>query len=477
MKELGRSVGLLGAQRAAVLLLGAVRTKIVATVLGPAGLGLLSQASSLVELLRQVANVGTGRGFLRLVAEQGASGDTARLERLILTAGTLVGLLSGILAASCVGFAPAIAAGVFGDAGRAPLVTLCGLILVASVPGAMAGRILNGLLDFRAYGALMVAQSLAGVVAMALLAPRAGLAGGVAAFLAAEVVGAGLGFALLRRRVLSPLGLSLRPRAPDLESLRRLLRYAGALSVTSLAAAGAALLVRTDMLVRLGPEANGLYQVAWQVGQNYLGILAASLWSYGMPKIASHLEDAEAIGSLQNDFLCIALALLAPGILILLVSREFWVPILFSVKFLGAGPILAWQLSGELGSVLRQSMNISLLPRERLRFLVLQGVAYWGAWAALSWILVPRLGALSAAVAYCVVNALMLVVSFAYHHRVLGFRLRPDSRALLWRTLPLFAVGVALSLQPGPMRFTPLAVLAIWLLLSRRFLVRLRDLV
>ena len=45
---------------------------------------------------------------------------------------------------------------------------------------------------------------------------------------------------------------------------------------------------------------NALNQVAWQVGQNYLGILGTSLWSYGMPKVASKIDQADA--GLQNAF-------------------------------------------------------------------------------------------------------------------------------------------------------------------------------
>ena len=55
-----------------MLLFGAARTKVAATLLGPAGMGLLAQALTMQELLRQSANFGTSRGFLKLVSEYGA---------------------------------------------------------------------------------------------------------------------------------------------------------------------------------------------------------------------------------------------------------------------------------------------------------------------------------------------------------------------------------------------------------------------
>lgn len=478
-RELGRSVGLLGAQRIGVLVLGAARTKIAAALLGPAGMGLLAQATSLQELLRQASNLGTSRGFLKLVAESGGRDDRAALERVILTGTALVAALSALFSVAAFSFAGPIAARVFGDPERALFVRLTAITVVAAVPGAMAARVFNGLLDLRAYAALSLAQPAIAVVAMAFLAGTRGLAGAVASFAVAEAAGAAIGAALLWRRVVRPRGLDLRPRAPDRDTLGRLLRYAGALTSASLASAGATLFVRSEILRHSGPEANGLYQVAWQVGQNYLAVLGVSLWSYGMPKVASQLHDSEAIVDLQNDFLRIAVLVLAPGVVLLLVARDLWIPILYSRAFAGAGALVAWQLAGELVALLRQSMNISLLPRERLGFLVAQGVGYWLLWAALAFGLLRTVGVEGVPIAYCTANVVLLVVSYAYHRRVLGYRVERENRGLLARTLPGCAVAIALTQVDGFAvgRALPVALVAVWALAHRRFLVRLKALV
>jgi PST family polysaccharide transporter len=478
-RELGRSVGLLGSQRLGMLLLGAARTKVAAWLLGPAGMGFLAQALSLQELMRQAGNLGTSRGFLKLVAEYGRPGDEARLGRLIVTATGLVVAISGVLAVACFALAEPVAARVFGDPAHAILVRLTAITVVAAVPGAVAARVFNGLLDLRAYAILSLAQPGVALVAMAALALAGGVTGAVMSFAVAEIAGATLGAALLWRRVVRPRELDLRPRLPDPPTLRRLLRYAGALTSTSLASAAATLLVRSELLRVGGAEANGLYQVAWQVGQNYLALLAVSLWSYGMPKVASQLDDPHAIVELQNEFLRLALLVLAPGIVLLSITREAWIPLLYSRAFLAAGAIVAWQLAGELLSLLRQSLNISLLPRERLGFLVAQGVGYWVAWAALACALLPGLGVVAVPIAYLAANAVLLAICFAYHQRVLGFRLDPESRLLLATTLPGFAVAMALA-QSGDAvtgRAAPLALVGVWAVAHRRFLVRLRGLV
>lgn len=460
-----------------MIVLGAVRTKIAASLLGPSGMGILAQAMALRELLTALSTLGTRSGYLKLVAEYHGKGDTKRLERLLVTTITLVTILALTVAGFVALSASRISQWAYGSPAESLLVLIVAVTVVVSVPGKMIARTFTGVLDYRTFLLIAVVESVVAVVSMALLAKAFGVAGAVASFAAVEVAILVFAGALLWRRVARPLGLSLRPRRPDPEMTRRLLRLAGALTITSLAAASVIVFVRAEILRRLGPEANGYYQVAWQVGQNYLGLLGTALWSYGMPKVATRLDDPAAILHLQNNFLRIVLTLLAPGVLALLATRELWIPILFTEAFLVAGGIVAWQLVGELVAMVRQSMNISLLPREKLHFLVFQALFYWGCWALLATVLMPELGAAAAAAGYFGANTLALVVTYAYHHRVLGYRLQPENVRLLSWSVPGVALGIACALQDDPWvgRGFPLALAAVWLWVNRSVLQRLRS--
>jgi antigen flippase len=470
VSELVRSVGLLSGQQLILMVIGATRTKIIATLLGPAGTGLLAQAVVLQDVLRQTSLLGAGNGFLKLVAEAIGRDDAGTLQRLIATALALFGGLALLLGLGSALAAPWLARWAFHDASLASIVVIGSVGLVFAVPAVLLYRLLSGALQFRVFVQLSIADALTGLIATAALVWGLGLTGAVSALAVGEVATVVLGTILVRRFVLRPRGIRVRLDAVDPEIVRHLVRLGGALALTSLAATGAALVVRGSIIGRFGAEANGYYQVAWQVGQNYLGILSTSLWTYGMPKVATKLDDPAAVQTLQDDFLRLALAVLAPGIVVLLCTREVWVPILYTRAFLVAAPMLCWQLGGELLAMLRQSMNISLLPRERLGFLVFQAVFYWAGWAVLALLLAPRLGAIAAAIAYCVANAAALLVTFAYHHRALGYRVRADNARLLAVTLPGFALAVVLASGDDPTRarLVPVALVAAWVLWNRR---------
>lgn len=456
------------------MVIGATRVKIVAALLGPAGTGLVAQAVVLQDVLRQAALLGVGNGFLKLVAEAVGRDDRRTLERLLATSFALFGGLALLLGGGAVLVAPWVARLAFHDASLAPLVVIGAIGLVFAVPAVLVFRILSGALQFRAYAQLAIVDSLIGLVATIVLVRLFGLIGAVAALAIAEAASVVIGGWLVWRFVLRPRRIRIRVRSIDAVIVRHLFRLAGALAATSMVATGAALLVRGSIIGAFGAEANGYYQVAWQVGQNYLGILSASLWTYGMPKVAATVHDPAAVQALQDDFLQLVLAVLAPGIVVLLCTRDLWVPVLYTRAFLAAAPMLVWQLGGELVAMLRQSMNISLLPRERLGFLLFQAVFYWAGWAALALLLLPHLGATAAAFAYCVANVATLVITYAYHRDALGYRIRADNARLLALTLPGFAVAVALATGDDrtTARLVPLALVVLWVVWNRRIYLR-----
>lgn len=475
MSELVRSVGLLTIQRALLIVLGAVRTKIAASVLGPGGMGVLAQAMALRELLASLATLGTRSGYLKLVAEAHGRGDTQRLERLIVTTILLVTIVALAVGGFAVLFSSRVAQWAFGNPAQGILVLIVAMTVVVAVPGKMLARTFTGVLDYRTFLLIAVVESVVAVVSMAVLANEFGVAGAVASFAVIECVLLVLAAWLLWRRLARPLGLSLRPRRPDPVVTRRLFRLASALTLTALTASAAVVFVRAEILRQLGAEANGYYQVAWQVGQNYLALLGTALWSYGMPKVAMRLEEPDEILRLQNNFLQIVLVALMPGVLALLATREIWIPVLFSEAFLAGAGMVAWQLAGELVAMIRQSMNISLLPRERLWFLVFQAFFYWGSWALFSILSLPRVGAIGVAFAYFAANVVALLVTYAYHHVRLEYRIQPQNRRLLVGAVPAAVFGIACCLQDDRWvgQVAPIAIAAGWLWVNRGRLARL----
>src|SRR6201993_2954236 len=81
-----KSSALIGGSSVLNVAIGILRTKVMAILLGPAGVGLVGLYSSITDLTQSVAGMGVNSSGVRQIAEAVGSGDK---ERIALTAGVL----------------------------------------------------------------------------------------------------------------------------------------------------------------------------------------------------------------------------------------------------------------------------------------------------------------------------------------------------------------------------------------------------
>ena len=78
-----RSTALIGASSVAAMALGVVRAKVMAVLLGPAGVGLFGLYGSIVELTQSLAGMGVNSSGVRQIAAAVGSGDADRVARTV----------------------------------------------------------------------------------------------------------------------------------------------------------------------------------------------------------------------------------------------------------------------------------------------------------------------------------------------------------------------------------------------------------
>src|SRR5688500_11931439 len=91
-RQILRSSSVIGGASAANVLLGIIRTKALALLIGPSGIGLLSLYSSVVSTASAVCSLGLGAGGARQIAQAAGDKDEAalRMVRSVLFWTTLV---------------------------------------------------------------------------------------------------------------------------------------------------------------------------------------------------------------------------------------------------------------------------------------------------------------------------------------------------------------------------------------------------
>jgi PST family polysaccharide transporter len=469
MFELIEAYSLLGIQQFAAIVLGFVRTKILAVTLGPFGVGIISQANSFFLMIQGITALGLGGGFTKLVAEYNTQGDYPRLNKTIITLTSLYGVAGLVLLSVSMLVARPLAGWAFDDPSYGPFIVIVVAAGIFWIQFQTVTFLFRGLLHWREY---VLASTLGYAINILITIPMVylwGMYGAVFSFLIGQLINMLVATFILHKRVVPAHHLNYWRYTPDLESLKRLAKFLGPSVSVQFFATFASVYIRSEIIRRLGADSNGIYQTVWSISLAYMGFILNAVNTYGIPKVASLMNDPVEGVRIQNNGLRIGLLLLVPTTLILLCLREIWIPFLFSPAFLVAGPLLFWQFGADLLRTIRQNLNVVLIPLERLRFLFIEGGLYWGSWILLSVYMIPRLGISGVTISYFVVNVVMLLIVYSYHSMTTNFRFFTGNKILIVKSVSLLALGflIAQTIANLPVRLllclVILVVMAVWL--------------
>ena len=157
-----KSMLIIGSAQVVNILISIVRMKVLAVLLGPSGVGLLSIYNSLLSMVQQTAGLGMGSSGVREIAS--SRGDEATLSRVrrVLFAAHLI---QGTLAMLAVWLLrERIAIWLFGDAVRATEVGLIGIAILLGLLASAQTALLQGLRKIGDLGRVTVIGAFVGTL-------------------------------------------------------------------------------------------------------------------------------------------------------------------------------------------------------------------------------------------------------------------------------------------------------------------------
>lgn len=437
-----RSSAIVGASSGVNIAVGLVRAKVVAALIGPAGVGLLGVYTSLAELVAGTIGGGLQSSGVRQVAEAAAQADAARLVRVVaaVRAVSLVLALAG-------GSALALASGwiadfTFGNRHESTGIVLLSVAVVLRIVAAGEASLIQGLRRVADFGRLTILSSATGSLAAigVLLAWRTDgivVSIGAAALLL-------FGATLLYSRSIPHGGWenvgTLLPAA------MQVLKTGGTFVASGALMLGSGYVVRTIVLRNLGMEGAGLYHAAWVLAGMYVNFILQAMGTDFFPRLTEVASDHTRSNRLVNEQTSIGLLFGVPGTLATLTFAPVLIVVLYNRSFLGAASLLEWMCLGVALRVVLWPMGFILMAKQ-------MNVAFMAAevvWAfsniALTWQLTPIMGLSGAGVAFLGSYVIHGLLVFAIANRATGFRWTPDNT----RGIAVFAclaAGVFLAAQ------------------------------
>lgn len=400
------------------LLAAGVLSVVLARTIGPSGNGRFSLLVTLTGITVMVVSLGLTAGITYEVSRRRWSvGHAARTSYLVALGLGAVGFLAGL------GVFELLHASVFHD-----IRTLLAVLALSSVPPVLAYQFADAIMlareRYERYAALELSHALTMLVVGAGLAIPFGLTGAVSGLLAAGVVGAGVGFVLLRPELGGGAG------GEGTDSLPRALRFGIQSWIGNLLQQ---VNYRFDIIILGGfasASAVGIYSVAltltgiaWVLPQALQTVLfprTASLSESAVTGEISLAEEDEALARAVRHGVLLTL----PTALLVIVLLVVGVPLVYGARFHETIVLGCILLPGVLVLGEAKILAAAIAGRGKPRYMFYSSLISMPITLALYFALIPRAHAHGAAIASSISYLLTSALTYVFFRRVARIGLR-----------------------------------------------------
>ncbi len=327
--------GIFGGVQGMSIAISLLRNKLVAMLLGPAGMGMASLLNTTVSFISQATNFGISFSAIKHISEIFDSGDEERIRHFVkvVRSWSLLTALLGMLVCAAAG--PDLRRFVFSGLSELNLLLLSPAVGLAAITGGETA-ILKGA---RRLKSLAMTQIISMVSALIISIPIYyffGLAGIVPAIVLMAV--ASMLITVWYSYRLYPLRLSCN-RSMLFEGFP-MVRLGIGFLVAGVMGSGAELLIRFYLSMTGGNAAVGLYNAGFMLTMTYGGMVFSAMETDYFPRLSAVNRDTQLCNQTVNRQIEVSLLIISPMLVAFIFAAQEIVPLLFTEEFNPVVPML-----------------------------------------------------------------------------------------------------------------------------------------
>ena len=435
-----KSTSIMGGSTAIVMLIRMVRTKVLAVLLGPAGVGLEAVYDSVLSLARTAVGLGIDNSGVRQIAAAVGTGDKRVIAGTVITLRRVCRIL-GVLGAAVLFLArERISQIAFGHSGQAFNIGLLALIpLLGSLAGGQ-GALLQGTRRIADLAKLSIFGALA---TAAFSIPMVWIWGlpAIPAYLILTSAGTlFVSWLYVRKIPLEPMQVPVRQ---TLREARQLLQLGLVFLATGLMTTGVLFFLRILVTRQEGVDGAGQFQAASALSMVYVGFVLQAMGTDFYPRLTAVESNDVRCNQLVNEQAEISILLALPGVLATIAFAPWVIHLFYSEKFRLAGEILCWQVAGMLFRVNSWPMGYIILAKGRGALMFWTDLMAYSFYAFLGWLGLKFIGLPGVGMAFLGLYIFHSGMIYLVVRRLSGFRWSPAN--LKFAVIGVITVAITLT--------------------------------
>nr|WP_294935678.1 O-antigen translocase [uncultured Flavobacterium sp.] len=359
-RQILKAASLFGGVQFFAILISIVRSKVIAVLLGPSGIGISTLLTSTMALLNGVTGFGLETSAVKIISEKNSLRDNVELGRevSILSRLTWFTGLFGMLLTMVL--SPWLSTIIF-DSEKYTIAIV--LIAVALLFKQLSGSQLAVLQGLRKLNHLAKANLLGNLFGLIISIPLYYYwkADAIAPAIVISTF-IGLVFSWFYRRKIQVRLLPISSKQAILEG-KNLMRLGFVLSLSGLITIVAGYVLQLFINHRSGVAEVGFYNAGFAILNSYVGMIFTAMGTDYFPKLSAFCNDNKKIKEMVNQQAFIGVLLITPIIVVFLTFTPIIVSLLYSSKFYTIVPMLTWGILGMLFRAVSWSMGFIVLAK------------------------------------------------------------------------------------------------------------------
>ncbi len=321
--------GLFGGVQGLNILVGIIRNKLVALILGPAGMGLISLFNSTINLISNATNLGISMSAVKNISEAYDNGDQSTMRRIVrmVRSWSLLTALFGVFL--CIVLSPLLNKWTFGWGDHTlHFVLLSPIVGIMAVTGGEMA-VLKGVRRLKNLAVISVCNVAAALLTSVPLYYFFGEAAIVPSLLIMALTQMLLTIGYSYK--VFPLSLSF--ERTHLDEGMSMVRLGIAFVIAGILGSGAEFVIRSFLNYTSSLETVGLYSTGYMMTMTYAGMVFSAMETDYFPRLSASHTLATTSSTIVNRQIEVSFLLISPLLVFFTIALPILTPLLYSGKF------------------------------------------------------------------------------------------------------------------------------------------------
>ncbi|TLS78413.1 O-antigen translocase [Mariprofundus erugo] len=341
--QIVKSSSIMGGVAGITMILGMIRTKFAAVLIGTGGVGLLASLNAILELLSTIAGLGIASSAVRDIAVAVGKSDQQAIGRAVLTLRRMCWLTGTFGMLTMVVLSPVVGQLTFeSDVHNLEIASMGLIILLANISGGQMALI-QGTRRVGDIARVNIISAVAATVVTIGFYFWLGLSGIVPALVLAAAIQLAVSRQFAKRVPVPAVVMSWRESFDEASCMVKLgvaMMWTG--MVSSLVTYATVTMISKEFDL----HSLGIYSAAYALSGLFVNFVLQAMGTDYYPRLAGLVDDHAAMNKLVNEQTEVGLLLAVPGMLATLVLAPWMIELLYTKEFMPAVELLQWFILG-----------------------------------------------------------------------------------------------------------------------------------